>query len=290
MDAAGVTKLLNITALVVLMISIGMTVTFREVADSAKHTSWVALGVIANFAIVPLVTVGLLAAFQPDPLVSAGFLIVAVCPGAPLGPAFARIAHGDVSMATGLMVILAGLSAIISPALLGALLHWLAPKSSVNVAFIPILLTLLLSQILPLAFGLAVRHWAPGIAQKSDKCVRSIANLLLMALIAMIILDQYETLIAIRGRAWVGMSALSVGTLAIGWACGGSHVSKQKSMALTTVTRNVAVALVIAVGSLSGTPAVTAVVAYGLFSTLVALLCAFFLSRLAVTERPIARA
>jgi BASS family bile acid:Na+ symporter len=93
----------------------------------------------------------------------------------------------------------------------------------------------------------------------------------------MIIFDQYETLAAIRGRAWLGMAALSLGSLTIGWVCGGSDAGKQKSMALTTATRNVAVGLIIAGESFSGTPAVTAVVAYGVFSTLAALACAILL-------------
>jgi BASS family bile acid:Na+ symporter len=151
----------------------------------------------------------------------------------------------------------------------------------VNVSFFSILITLLLSQIAPLAFGLAIHHWATGLAQRIVKSVRAIANILLVALIAMILFDQYETLSAIRGRAWLGMTALSLASLAIGWVCGGSLASRKKSMALTTATRNVAVGLVIAVGSLSGTPAVTAVVAYGLFSTLIALVCSFLLRKLA---------
>ena len=38
-----------------------------------------------------------------------------------MGPTFTAIAKGDVPAATGLMVILAGLSAFLSPALLGVL-------------------------------------------------------------------------------------------------------------------------------------------------------------------------
>jgi hypothetical protein len=44
------------------------------------------------------------------------------------------------------------------------------------------------------------------------------------------------------------------------------------------------VGLVIATSNFADTPAVTAVVAYGLFSTLGALVCALLLGRLAVVE------
>ena len=66
-----------------------------------------------------MVTVGLLLLFQPaDIMVPAGFLILAVCPGAPFGPGCTRIAKGNVATAVGMMVLLAGSSALAAPLLL----------------------------------------------------------------------------------------------------------------------------------------------------------------------------
>ena len=284
MDTANLIKLLNTASLVTIMLSIGLSVKFEQVVQSAKNVWPVVLGLIANFLIVPLVTVALLTAFQADPLVSAGFLILAVCPGAPLGPAFAGIAKGDVSLATGMMVVLAGLSVVLSPLLLGVLLRWVAPESDLHIDFLAILLTLLLTQMLPLAVGLAVHSWAPALSGKLASPVRVIGNVLLLALIGAILLAQYETLAAIRMRAWLGMTLLMAASLIIGWFCGGLNRARQKSMSLTTCTRNVAVGLVIAGGSLAGTPAVTAVVAYGLYSTLGALAFAFLFMKVAAND------
>jgi BASS family bile acid:Na+ symporter len=275
MNTASLIKLLNVAALMAIMLSIGLAVKFEDVVRSAKHVWPMVFGLIANFVLVPLVTVALLTAFQPDPLVSAGFLILAVCPGAPLGPALTGIAKADVSLATGMMVLLAGLSVVLSPLLLDVLLGWVAPQSDLHIDYLAILLTLLLTQMLPLAFGLAVHNWSPTLTQKLANSVRAIGNVLLLALLGAILCAQYETLAAIRMRAWLGMSALLAASLGVGWFCGGLDVAKQKSMSLTTGTRNVAVGLVIAGGSLAGTPAVTAVVAYGLFSTLGALAFAY---------------
>ena len=70
-------------------------------------------------------------------------------------------------------------------------------------------------------------------------------------------------------------------SLAIGWVCGGPARQTRKAFALTAAVRNAAVALVIVSASFSGTPAVTAVVAYSLVSILGSLGCARLLSRLA---------
>jgi BASS family bile acid:Na+ symporter len=279
MDTASLIRLLNIAALVTIMLSIGLAARFEEVAKSVKHVRPVVFGFIASFVLVPLVTVTLLVAVRPDPLVSAGFLILAVCPGAPLGPAFTRVAKADVSLATGMMVLLAGLSVVLSPFLLGVTLGRITPESNTSIDYLAILMTLSLTQLLPLAIGLAVHSLAPAFAQKLAKPMRVVGNVLLLGLIGSILFAQHGTLAAIRMRAWLGMSALLAASLGIGWFCGGRDVAKQKSMSLTTGTRNVAVGLVIAGGSFAGTPAVTAVVAYGLFSTLGALACAFLFAK-----------
>src|SRR5439155_16297977 len=109
---------------------------------------------LANYVCVPAVTVGLLILFHPaDPLVPAGFLILAVCPGAPFGPPCTRIARGDVAAAVGLMVILAGTSALAAPVLLHFLLPWMSESEALRLDAVKIASTLLVTQLLPLGVG-----------------------------------------------------------------------------------------------------------------------------------------
>jgi len=89
---------------------------------------------------------------------------------------------------------------------------------------------------------------------------------------------------AIRPRGWLGMGRLPGASLGIGWCCGAPDVASRKALAATTATRNVAAGLVIATGGFAGTPAVTAVVAYGLVSIVGALGCAFLLGRFDAVE------
>ncbi len=279
MDTPLLIKLLNIAALLAMMLSIGMTVKIEQVIASARNVRLVVLGVLANFALVPLVTVGLLAGFHVAPLVSAGFLILAVCPGAPIGPTFTAIAKGNVAAATGLMVILAAMSALLSPALLSFLLARIAPEGNLHIDYRAIVLTLLLTQLLPLALGLGIHRRTPALTERVAKPIGLLANLLLLALVAMIVVSQHEMLTAIHGRGWAGMSLLLAASLGIGWSCGGRDLAIRKALALTAAARNLAVGLVIAGSNFAGTPAVTAVVAYGVVSILGTLAGAALCSR-----------
>src|SRR5271166_3333628 len=163
-----------------IMGAMGLNVTFASVLASTRRVRLVVLGLLANFVLVPLVTIVLLYLFQANPLVSAGFLILAVCPGAPVAPPFTVLAKGSVSSAIGLMVILAGLSALLAPALLTALLSQLSPDSDLHIDALAIVRTLLVAQMLPLGAGLGIHHLAPKLARSIDKPVRLLGNILLL--------------------------------------------------------------------------------------------------------------
>ena len=280
MDTADFVTLLNVIALVAIMLSMGMQVKFQAVTASVRPVHRVALGLLANYLLVPAVTVGLLILFQAEPRVSAGFLILAVCPGAPISPPATTIAKGNVAWAIGMMVILAGLSALLSPALLSLLLTRVAPESNLRIDFLGIVRTLLVAQMLPLAVGLGIHHWLPKLAQKIGKPLGMVANLLLLLLVGLILATQYEMLAAVRLRGWMGMALLFFASLGIGWLCGGTDVAIRKALALTTTARNAAVGLVIVNSNFPETAAVTAVVAYGLVSILGTFACALLLGKI----------
>src|SRR5262245_13067655 len=275
MTLATLVNALTVAGLVAVMLSMGLKVRFGEVVASVRKPRPMVLSVVANFVLVPLATIGLLYFFDTNPMVSVGFLILAVCPGAPVGPPFATIARGDVPSAIGQMVVLAGLSALLSPALLGMLLGRLIPANGLQIDYLAIVRTLLMAQILPLAVGLAIHHSAPKLAERVAQPISLVANLLLVVVVVMLLMKEYETLGLIRLRGWSGMLLLLATSLGIGWLCGGPVRPTRKTLAVTTGAHNAAVALVIVSKNFADTPAVTAVIAYALLSILGTLACAF---------------
>jgi len=273
-------RLLILPGLVAMMLSMGLRSSPGEVLASLRDLRGAAAGLVANFVLVPAATMGLLYAFDAVPLVAAGFLILAVCPGAPLGPPFAAVARGDVAYASGQMVLLAGVSALLSPALLGLFLARILPAAGLQVDYLAIVRTLAVSQILPLCVGLAVSRLARGVARRLAGPLGLAATLLLLVVIALVLVEQFEVLRQIRLASWIGMFLLMAACLTIGWLCGGPSRARRKALAVTTASRNAAVALVIVSDSFAGTAAVSAVVAYALASIFVTLGCAFVLASL----------
>ena len=262
-------QLINVLVTITLigmMAAIGMSVQLSEVVATARNWRLVLQGSLANYVCVPAVTIGLLMLFRPvDPKVAVGFLILAVCPGAPFGPACTAIAKGNVATSVGLMVFLAGSSAIVAPLLMGLMLPWTSSGETLEVEALKIVLTLVVTQLLPLCAGLAFRHWQPTLAERFQKPANRASAVLGLATIALILVVQFHLVAGIGWRGWVGMSALLIASWGFGWLLGGPGGDNRKAMALTTSLRNVCVGLVIATGSFANTAAVTATLVYGIF-------------------------
>jgi BASS family bile acid:Na+ symporter len=173
-------QLTNVLASITLfemMVAIGLGVSFGDVLRVATDWRLVSKAALASYVCVPAAAVGLLMLFHAEPYVAAGFLIAAVCPGAPYGPPFTGMAKGNVVISVGLMVILAGSSALMAPLLLQLLLPFVLqflPALSQDSPPLAIegpkvVMTLLIAQFLPLCAGLALRQWRPELSDRLKK-------------------------------------------------------------------------------------------------------------------------
>jgi BASS family bile acid:Na+ symporter len=202
-------NLLVTITLVEMMAATGLGVTFGQLAGVAKNWRLVMKAALANYGAVPVVTVGLLLLFGAQPMVAAGFLILAACPGAPFGPPCTAIAKGNVAVSVGLMVILAGSSALIAPVLLHFLLPLMAGNEAPKVDALKVVSTLLAVQLVPLAIGLCVRQWRPKLAERLKKPADLVSLVLNLVMTGIILVAQFRLLAEIRLRGFVGMLALA---------------------------------------------------------------------------------
>jgi BASS family bile acid:Na+ symporter len=262
-------NLLCAVTLFEMMVSIGLGVTFADVIGVARNGRLIGMAALASYVCVPAAAVGLVLLFHADALVAAGFLIAAVCPGAPYGPPFTGMAKGNVARAVGLMTVLAGSSALVAPLLLHFLLPLTSGDEEVQVNAVKMVSTLLIAQFLPLCIGLGIRQWRPALADRLKKPANLLSSALNLVTVGLILIVQWELLMGIPLRGYLGMLALVLAGMAAGWLLGGPGSENRTAMTMATSVRNVGVSLVIATGSFAGTKAVTAATAFALFQTIV---------------------
>ena len=262
-------RLINILAsvtLVELMLTVGLGATVADVWAVARDWRGVTRALVANYVLVPAAAVGLVFLFRAHPMVAAGVMVVAVCPGAPYGPPFTGIAKGDVPRAVGLMVLLAGSSALLAPLLLQLLLPLVTPAARRGPTPSGSSRRWPWSSFCRCAPALGLRRIAPPWRDGSSGPCRNSAALLGVALIAIVLVAQFRLLSVIRPRGYAGMLALLAASAAAGWLLGGRgaaaqdardhHLGTQRGRRPGDRRRE-----------FPGTPAVTFTTAYAIFQT-----------------------
>ena len=263
-------------ALVELMVATGLGIRLAEVVDAARDWRLLARAGLVNYVAVPCAAVLLLLLIRVEPTAAAGFLILAVCPGAPYAPPLTALAGGNVAISAGLMMVLAGSSVIVAPLLLSMLLPFTTGSGELHVDALRMLGTILVTQLLPLSSGLAVNYWRPDLAARLLKPAVAVGKILNVAVIGLILLTQAQHLMEIR---FIGILAMLIWlgiSIVLGWSAGGLKDKDRRAVALTTSIRNVGLGVVITTSAFAGTPAVTAVLAYGLVQLLGSFLLALW--------------
>lgn len=275
-----------------MMVAIGLGVTLPDVIQVISDAGLVARAAFASYVCVPAIAIGLLILFYADPFVAAGFMIVAVCPGAPYGPPLTGLANGNVKSSVGLMVVLAGSSALAAPlllmALLPAVLYFLPPLPAdsppIAIDGVKVVSTLVVAQFLPLCIGLGLRRWRPTLADRLQRPANLLSTVLNLTLLGLIVYVQFDMLVAVPMRGYAGMLALVLNSVVVGWLLG--RQGNRRAMVMATSVRNVGVGLVIVTAAFAGTRAVAATTVFSLFQTIVMALVALVWGRAFPSENP----
>lgn len=265
--------------LIEMMLATGLGVRSADVIHAARDRGLIIRAGLANYVTVPFAAVLLLLLADATPMAAAGILTISVCPGAPYGPPLTALARGTTAVSVGLMVILAGSSALIAPLLLSLLLPLTARGADLHVDTSGMLGILLATQLLPLYAGLAVNHWHPDLAARLLVPAVAVGKVLNAATFAVILTTHFPQLLDISPGGILAMLTLLGVSLGVGWIAGGPWSGNRKAVALTTSIRNVGLSLVIAAGGFAGPSAVTAVLAYGLVQLLGSFLLALWWRR-----------
>lgn len=234
-----------LVSVIFMMLGVGLNTDLQEVLGVARRFGFLVRGVLANFVVVPvLVCLGLIwLPMAPD--VKLGILLMAAAPIAPMVPPFVGMAKGDVPHSVGLMIVVALLSVILTPLILGLAI----PETVGNVKLDPldIVRTLLVAQLIPIGLGMAIRKKSPTWRERLLKFVPQIGRYGLIAGVGLIVASQAEQYLTMSLLAHLVIPFLVAVCLLIGdWMLVGEALPLRRAVAVSTAIRNVPLAFLIA--------------------------------------------
>jgi BASS family bile acid:Na+ symporter len=129
------------------MLSMGLSLTVKQIVEPLKNIRLVILALVANFVLVPLVAYLITLVLPLDESVEIGLILLSTAAGAPFLPKLVEVAKGNIAFSVGLMVLLMVVTIIYLPLVLPLLL------SDVAVNPWDIAQSLIVLMLFPLAIG-----------------------------------------------------------------------------------------------------------------------------------------
>lgn len=226
------------------MLSVGLGNALGDILDQLRDVRAVAYALLANFVLVPLLTVGVLRIASLERPLEIGLLLIATAAGAPFLIKLAETAEGDLQLSTALLVALLPVTVLYMPIAVPLLI----PGTEVSAGAIAV--PLVLTMLLPLAVGLVGHERVPSIAERLQPIMKQTSTAALVVLIATTVLANAREIVNFAGRGPI-LSALAVigGAFLIGYLLGGPPTARREILGLGTSQRNIAAATVVATQS-----------------------------------------
>lgn len=204
---------LIVWGLAVIMLGMGLTLTIEDVRHALGSPRAVALGVAAQFVIMPLAGWTVAHALALEPPLAVGLILVACCPGGTASNVVAYIARADVALSV-LMTTCSTLAAVAATPLLTA---WLA-GTYVRVDAWGLFASTVQVVLLPVVAGVALNRRLPAVV----RFVLPVAPLVAVGAIVLIcasIIGQNRLAVATAGGRLLFAVALLHGLgFGLGWA------------------------------------------------------------------------
>lgn len=267
-------------AIAIVMCGIGLHLRpadFRRIADYPRS---VAVGLVGHYLLLPLLGFGVAWAFDAPPAMAIGLVLVAACPSGNMSNTLTFLARGNVALAISLSVISAVATFASIPLLVGLAGRVFAGEAPVvQVPFVETVRHLAGILLLPIGVGMAVRLWAPGVADRLGPWVGRFAVFLLATLIVGIAISQRGMLPSALAQSGPAVMALCCLAMAGGYLLArvtGLPFRDRLTVSLEVGVQNAALAILIALSVLDSAEIAIPGALYGVLMYLPALVVVWY--------------
>jgi BASS family bile acid:Na+ symporter len=154
---------------------------FRRIAAAPAA---VALGMIGQLVLLPLVAFALARLLGLSPTLAIGLVLIAACPGGVVSNALSQLARGDLALSITLTSLSSLVSFVTVPVVVSlAFAAFGGEERRVALSFVEMAATLFGTTVLPVLLGMAVLRWRPAAAERLQRPLLAVSTSVLMLMI-----------------------------------------------------------------------------------------------------------
>lgn len=174
-----------------IMLGMGLTLSWNDFALVAKTPSWVVLGMLLQFTVMPLLGWGLGILFQLPPFFAVGLILVACCPGGTASNVIAFLANANVALSVAMTTCSTFGAILLTPFLTASL-----SGSYLDVDAWGLFYSTLKVVLVPVALGVLLNQYANRMTQRILPYAPATAVVLIVLIVASIIGQGKEIILS----------------------------------------------------------------------------------------------
>lgn len=218
MQAGLLTNLLLPLALGVIMLGLGLGLTVEDFRRVARYPRAVLTGLTLQVLVLPWAAFALALAFGLPPALAVGLMLLAASPGGATANIYSHLARGDVALNITLTAINSLLCLLTLPIILNLALEYFLGAGQYVPPPVRKVVEVALIIVLPVALGMAIRAFAPRVAQRAEKPVRLLSVVVLVLLIVAAVAQSLDVLLSYFAVVGLACLLFNLASMGVGYA------------------------------------------------------------------------
>ncbi len=211
-----VTQLL-VVALALVMFGLGLSLSLQDFTRLLKHPKAVAVALVLQVVVLPLVCYLLIVALRVPPLFAVGLMLLAASPGGISANLFSHLFGGNVAMNISLTAVNTVLSIVTLPLISNWAISTFAKTGQVVPLQFGKVLEVIAIVLIPVAIGMVVRTRRPAFAARSEKPMKVFSAVVLAVVALGAIAKEWSSMVSTFADVGVAVIAFNLISLLAGY-------------------------------------------------------------------------
>lgn len=249
-----------------LMLSIGLSQGFANIAFLWRRPGLLARCLLAAFVLVPIVAMAINQVLPLSLPVRIGLAMMAICPGAPTIYRKSLKGLALPALAASFQVTMAIVCVVAVPLWLGIISKLYPMDAAVDAA--TVFKQVVSVQLLPIALGMALREWVPSLADEWTAKVTNLGDVLIKGVVLIVLVVALPKVLTAGVIPVLAAILLATASLVTGHVLGGPEPEGRLTLAIANNTRNAGLAMALATMNFQDLGILGAIAPYAVFAAI----------------------
>lgn len=205
-------------AIIVIMVTLGMTLTVADFKRVFTQPRQVSVGLLCQLVLLPVLGFAVAEIFSLAPIYAISVILLAASPGGATSNLIVHAADGDRALSVTLTAISNMLAWLTIPFLLSiAYSTYGSGALDINFPVADTMIQVAALTIVPVLIGMGIRNWKTQFAENSKRFTRIFATLFLFLVILALVIQNWDTIVRDGPRFAPAFILLNIAALFVGY-------------------------------------------------------------------------